>query len=41
MIELVRKTPTTLHEFIDLVDDFVKVEDTLPTIIALRKLEVV
>lgn len=40
MIELARKMPTTLHEFMDCTDGFINAEDTLRAVIALRKTKV-
>lgn len=39
MKELVRKTPTTLREFMDQAEDFVNAKDTLQALITLRKFE--
>lgn len=39
MIKLARKTPTTLRDFIDIVDDFLNVKDTLRALTASKKIE--
>lgn len=40
MAKLARRTPTTLHEFMDREDDYVNAEDTLKTLTNLSKSEV-
>lgn len=39
MVELARKTPSTLREFMDRVDNFVNAEDTLQALVDSRKWE--